>query len=173
MARRITSNSNMITPAGVADTTAFTSGQALALYQGGSATQYTRFWEISVTGMAASTSSPTPLIFARDSTAGVGAYSWSATTYNDSNMDPFSAALAAPVKVGNVAATTYPQRDVANHLQACGLNAFGGVYFWRANRAEECPAMYGTAVDVGDISFSSTTGGTNGAVNFHIIYEPS
>ena len=173
MARRITSNSNSVTPAGVPDTTAFTTGQALAFYRGGSATQYVRFWEFSNVGMATSSSSPTPILFSRDSAVSVGALSFSATTYNDSNMDPFTAALAAPTPVGNVAATTYPQRDVANHLMACGLNAFGGVYFWRGNRAEECPAIYGTAVDVGDVTFSCTTGGTPGAVNFHVIYEAS
>lgn len=171
MARRITKNSG-ITPAGVADTTSFTSGQAFAFYRGGSATQYTRFWEFSFSGLASSTSSPTPMVFADDSTISVGALSFTGSG-GDSYMDPFTAALAAPLNVGNVAATTYPQRDVANHKMQLGLNAFGGVYFWRANRAEECPALYGTAVSIGDMSVSCFTGGTPGLISGHVIYETS
>jgi hypothetical protein len=174
MARRISSNNASLTPAAVADApTAFTSGQALFFSRGGSATQFVRWWEFSISGMAASSSSPTPIVFSRDSAVSVGALSYSAATSNDSFMDPFTAALAAVTPIGNVAATTYPQRSATDHLLACGLNAFGGVYFWRANRAEECPAMYGTAVTVGDVSFSCYTGGTPGAVNWHAIYETS
>jgi hypothetical protein len=172
MARRITSQTT-ITMTGVADTTAFTTGQAFAFYRGGSATQFTRFWEFSLSGQATSSSSPTYALFARDSAVSAGALSFTAAVGNDSFMDPFTAALAAPLNVGNIAATTYPQRDTANHLMNCSLNAFGGVYFWRANRAEECSAIYGTAVTIGDASLSCTTGGTPGAIGGHIIYETS
>jgi hypothetical protein len=172
MARRIQSQTT-ITPAGVADTTSFTTGQAFAFWRGGSATQYVRFWEISLSGQAASSSSPTPMLFSRDSLASVGALSFTAGIGNDSFMDPFTAALAAATPVGNIAATTYPQRDTANHLMNCSLNAFGGVYFWRANRAEECPAIYGTAVTIGNASLSCYTGGTPGAIGGHVIYETS
>ena len=169
MARRITKNSG-ITPAAVADTTSFTSGQAFAFWRGGSATQYSVYWEISLSGLASSTSSPTPMVLADDSTISVGALSFTGSG-GDSYMSPFTAALAAPFNVGNVAATTYPQRDVANHKMQCGLNAFGGVYFWRANRLEEAPALYGTAVSLGDMSLSSFTGGTPGLISGHVIYE--
>jgi hypothetical protein len=171
MARRITGQKG-ITPAAVADTTAFTSGQAFAFWRGGSATQYTRFWEFSFSGLAASTSSPTPMVFADDSAISVGALSFAAGGF-DSYMDPFTAALAAPLNVGNIAATTFPQRDTANHKMQCGLNAFGGVYFWRANRAEECPALYGTAISLGDMSVSCYTGGTPGLISGHVEYETS
>lgn len=171
MARRISAFTTM-TPAAVADTTAFTSGQAVAFWRGGSATQFVRFWEISISGQATSSSSPTFMLFSRDSTASVGALSFTSGG-TDSNMDPFTAALAAITPVGNVAATTYPQRDAANHLMNCSLNAFGGVFFWRANRAEECPAIYGTAVTVGNASLSAFTGGTPGAIGAHAIYETS
>src|SRR5450631_1231224 len=114
MARRIASQTT-ITPAAVADTTAFTTGQAFAFWLGASATQFVRFWEFSLSGQAASSSSPTPMLFARNSAIPVGALSFTAAIGNDSFMDPFTAALAAPVAVGNIAATTYPQRDTANH----------------------------------------------------------
>lgn len=172
MARRITSQTTF-TPAAVADTTAFTSGQAFAFWLGASATQFLRFWEISISGQASASSSPTMMMFARNSAIPVGALSFTAAVGNDSFMDPFTAALAAPTAVGNIAATTYPQRDTANHLMNCSLNAFGGVYFWRANRAEECPAQYGTAVTVGSSSLSCSTGGTPGAIGGHVIYETS
>ena len=171
MARRISSQTSM-TPAAVADTFAFTSGQAFGFWRGGSATQYVRFWEISLSGLAASTSSPMIMLFSRNSAASVGALSFTAAVGNDSNLDPFTAALGAPTPAGNIAATTYPQRDTANHLMNCSLNAFGGVYFWRANRAEECPALYGTAVTVGDVSLSCQSG-TIGAIGGHVIYEAS
>lgn len=172
MARRTASQTTM-TPAAVADTTSFTTGQAFAFWRGGSATQFVRFWEISLSGQANSSSSPTFMLFSRDSTISVGALSFTAAVGNDTGMDPFTAALAAITAVGNIAATTYPQRDTANHLLNCSLNAFGGVFFWRANRVEECPAQYGTAVTVGHSSLSCSTGGTPGAIGGHVIYETS
>jgi hypothetical protein len=172
MARRITSQTTF-TPAAVADTTAFTTGQAFAWWLGGSATQYVRFWEISISGQATSSSSPTFMLFSRNSAVNTGASSFTAAIGNDSFMDPFTAALGAPTVVGNISATLYPQRDTANHLMNCSLNAFGGVFFWRANRAEECPALYGTAVTIGSVSLSASTGGTPGLIGGHVIYEAS
>jgi hypothetical protein len=172
MARRITSQTTF-TPAAVADTVAFTTGQAFAFWWGANATQFARFWEISISGQATSSSSPTFMLFARNSVVPVGALSFTAAIGNDSFMDPFTAALAAPMPVGNIAATTFPQRDTANHLMNCSLNAFGGVFFWRGNRAEECPAQYGTAVTVGSSSLSASTGGTPGLIGGHVIYEVS
>ena len=174
MARRISSKISF-TPAAVADTVSFTSGQAAGFWRGGSATQFVRCWEISISGQATASSSPTFMIFSRNSLASAGALSWTGSTQfgGDSNMDPFTAALAAPPPAGDIAATTYPQRDTANHLMNCSLNAFGGVFFWRANRAEECPAWYGTAVTIGDVSLSAYTGGTPGLIGYHMIYEPS
>lgn len=173
MARRISSVTS-ITPLGVADTTAFVAASnGVSFWKGGSATQYTRFWEISISGQATSSSSPTFMLFSRDSTVGTGAQSQTSTAYNDSVLDPATAALAAVVGVGTTFATTFPQRDVANHLMNCSLNAFGGVFFWRANRAEECPAMVGNTANTGECSLSCTTGGTPGAIGAHVIYETS
>lgn len=171
MARRIAAQTTF-TPTAVADTTAFTAGQAMGFWKGASATQYTRFWEISISGQAASSSSPTFMLFSRDSTVGTGAQSQQAGG-TDAPFDPATAALAAALGVGSNWATTFPQRDAANHLMNCSLNAFGGVFFWRANRAEECPAQVGNTASLGESSLSAFTGGTPGAVGGHVIYETS
>lgn len=172
MARRINSVTT-ITPAAVADTTPFVIGSnGMGYWKGGSATQYTRFWEISISGQATSSSSPTFMLFSRDSTVGVGAQSL-ASGYTDAPMDPATAALAAIVGVGTTFATSYPSRDAANHLMNCSLNAFGGVFFWRANRAEECPAMVGNTASLGECSLTAFTGGTPGLIGGHVVYEAS
>ncbi len=170
MARRTTSQP-VFTPAAVADTTAFTTGQAFNFWTGASSTQQTYFWEISISGMASASSSPTPMTFARDSNVGSGAQS-QANGGNDAGSAPATAALAAPVGVGATFATTFPQRDTANKLANCGLNAFGGVYFWRANRLEECYTMVGNTASNGQCSLSChNTGATAGAISGHVIYE--
>ena len=169
MARRISAQTTF-TPTAVADTTAFTAGQAMGFWKGGSGTQLTRFWEISISGQAASSSSPTFMLFSRDSTVGTGTQSQQ-TGGTDTALDPATAALAAVVGVGSNWATTFPQRDTANHLANCSLNAFGGVYFWRANRAEECFLMLGNTASNGECSLSAFTGGTPGAIGGHTIYE--
>lgn len=171
MARRITSYATY-TPTAVADTVAYTTLLYGGTWLGTSSTQYTRFWEISISGQALSSSSPTYMLFSRDSTLAVTSGSAPAT-YQDVNMDVSSAALASPVAT-NVVWTTYPARSATGHLMNCSLNAFGGVFFWRANRAEECPSIIGNSVALfGLASLSAFTGSTSGAVGSHVIYETS
>jgi hypothetical protein len=172
MARRITSYST-VTCAPFADTTAFTTGATMGWWTGSTVTQFTRFWEISISGQANSTSSPMFMLFSRNSAVQTGASSFTAGIGVDAYMDPFTVALANPVVVGNISATLYPQRDTANHLMNCSLNAFGGVFFWRANRAEEAPAMFGSALTFGTCSLSNFTGGASALVGGHVIYETS
>ena len=167
MARRINAITTF-TPAAVADTTTFTAGQAFAFWLGGSGTQQTYFWEISLSGQAGSTSSPTFMLLSRDST--VGSVYVSGTGQTDAAIAPATAALAATVAVGN-GATTFGQRSSSLHLQNCSLNAFGGVYFWRANRLEEAPTMLGNTATIGEASLSAFTGGTVGLIGGHVIYE--
>ncbi len=169
MARRISAQTTF-TPTAVADTVAFTAGQAAGFWKGSSATQITNFWEISISGQAASSSSPTFMLFSRDSTVGTGAQSQQ-TGGTDAPANFASAALASVVGVGSNWATTFPQRDTANHLMNCSLNAFGGVYFWRANRLEECMNVIGNTASGGEASLSAFTGGTPGAIGTHVIYE--
>ena len=53
----------------------------------------------------------------------------------------------------------------------CSLNAFGGVYFWRANKVEEAFAVLGNTASLGEVSLSAFTGGTPGLIGAHMIYE--
>jgi hypothetical protein len=168
MARRIVSVTT-ITPTATADTANLVDATYPFLLQGGSGTQVNKIWEISINGQAASSSSPTFMILSRDST--VAATNSNGTGQTDTYKDPATAALAAPPLTGNTN-TTKPQRSSTLHLENCSLNAFGGVYFWRANRLEECSSVLGNTASNGEVSLSAFTGGTPGAIGVHMIYEP-
>ena len=167
MARRITAMTTQ-TPTATADTANLADNTYPCMFIGGGTTQTTRIWEISISGQAASSSSPTFFILSRDST--IASINSTGTGQTDQSIDPQTAALAAPVLVGCVN-TTKPQRSATGHLANCSLNAFGGVYFWRANRLEECFSMVGSSAPLGELSLSAFTGGTTGACGFHMIYE--
>ena len=87
-------------------------------------------------------------------------------------MDTSSAALTAVPFTGYQVTSTQPQRSSTLHLLNCSLNAFGGVYFWRANKWDECPTILGNTASLGEVSLSAYTGGTPGAIGVHAIYEP-
>lgn len=167
MARRIVSVTTQ-TPTATADATNLVDATYPFLIQGGSATQINYIWEVSVTGQAAASSSPTFLIMGRDST--IAATNSNGTGQTDSVMNSSMAALAAPALTGNTN-TTKPQRSASLHLLNCSLNAYGGNFFWRANRIEECMSIVGASVNTGEASLSAFTGGTPGAVGAHMIYE--
>ena len=133
MARRIVSAAT-ITPVSYADAVNLVNGNYPFVILGGSSTQTNYLHEISISGQALSTSSPTYMILGRDSTL---AATLGATTTVDAPLDPNTAALSAAVITGNTF-TTAPQRSASLHLMNCTLNAFGGVYFWRANKIDEC-----------------------------------
>lgn len=167
MARRILSCTT-ITPTATADTANLASATYPFLLQGGSATQSIKIHEVSISGQAASSSSPTFMLLSRDSTVGVTVTD--GTGVMDTYMDPATAALAAPPVSGNTT-TTAPQRSSTLHLMNCSLNAFGGVYFWRANKWDECPTILGNTASNGEVSLSAFTGGTPGAIGEHLVYE--
>lgn len=170
MARRIVSITT-ITPTATADTTNLANATYPWILQGGSTTQLTNIWEISISGQAPSTSSPTYMLLARDSLVATGTNTLG-TGQNDAPLNPATAALAAPALTGNTQGTTIPQRSTTGHLLNCSLNAFGGSYFWRANKTEECPPVLGnTTGTLGEVSLSAFTGGTPGAIGAHMIYE--
>jgi|ERR1700719_19570 len=170
MARRIVSVTTL-PPTATADATNLVDATYPFLLQGGSTTQLNRIHEISISGQAASSSSPTFMLLARDSTLASGTNT-NGAGQTDAPMDVASAALGAPVITGNSNATTKPQRSATLHLMNCSLNAFGGVYFWRANKVDECPSLYGSAIaSVSEVSLSAFTGGTPGACGFHMVYE--
>lgn len=172
MARRIVSNTS-VTPTATADTTNLPAGLYPFLLRGGSTTQVTNLWEISISGQAASSSSPTFMLLSYDSQISTGSLTFTGTgTGTDAPQNPATAALAAPLVNGNTAATTQPQRSATFHTLNASLNAFGGVYFWRANRTEECIQMLGsTTTNASELSLSAFTGGTTGAIGAHAIYE--
>ena len=173
MARRIVAVTT-ITPTATADAANLVDATYPFLLQGGSATQINYIWEVSITGQAASSSSPTFTLLSVDSTVATGSNTKGAGQ-TDSPMDQASAALGAPALTGNSNATTKPQRSATLHLMNCSLNAYGGNFFWRANRVEECPRLYGNANPAtgtaGEASLSAFTGGTTGAIGPHMIYE--
>src|SRR5581483_10078727 len=169
MARRIISYTT-ITPTATADTTNLVATTFPFFLQGGTATQQNKVHEISISGQAASSSSPTYMILSRDSTVAATSIVFG-TGGMDAAMDTATAALAAAPVTGN-GATTVPQRSSTLHLMNCSLNAFGGVYFWRANKWDECVDIVGNTASLGEVSLSAFTGGTPGAIGAHIIYEP-
>jgi hypothetical protein len=155
------------TPAAVADTTNF-SNQGFMALQGGSSTQSVWISEIFLGGQATS-SAPSLMIVARDST--VGATLTALTTgESDAALDPATAALAAPVG-SFTQATTKPQRSATLGLLNLSYNAFGGIVRWVAYPGEELKLLGNTA-SLGEISLSAYTGGTPGLTGSHIIYEP-
>jgi hypothetical protein len=170
MARRIISMTTL-TPTATADATNLVDSTYPFLIQGGSGSQSIKIHEISVSGQAASSSSPTFMILGRDSTVGTATFSFG-TGGMDTYMDPATVALAAPVVTSNTAVATKPQRSSTLHLLNASVNAFGGVYFWRANKWDECPTVLGNTASNGEVSFSAFTGGTPGAIGVHCIYEP-
>ena len=169
--RRITAISSL-TPVSTADTTNLANATYLHCLQPAASTQTALVWEISISGQAASTSSPTFLLLSFDSTVGTGAQT-QGTVGTDTNINPVYTVSGTAVGSGNVFATTLPQRSATQHLMNCSLNAFGGVYFWRANRMEECPSALGTTQPYGSISLSATNAGTPsaGPCGSHMIYE--
>jgi hypothetical protein len=170
MARRIANIPTTAAMAAYADGAALVNGTYLHALKGSNTTQQVYVWEISINGQAASSSSPMFIILSYDSTVGVGAQSYG--TGSDNFLNPNFTTLGTATGSGNVFVTSAPVRSLGGHLLNCSLNAFGGVYFWRANRLEECPMLYGnTAATNGEVSLSAFTGGTMGAVGSHLIYE--
>src|SRR5215831_5116893 len=100
MARRIVSMTT-ITPTATADNpTALTNATYPFALQGGTSTQLTNIWEVSICGQAASSSSPTFMLLSYDSFVGTGAQS-QGTGGNDTPMNPATAALGTAVGSGN------------------------------------------------------------------------
>lgn len=171
MGRRITAITT-ITPTATADAASLVDATYPFLLQGGlgGTTQVNRVWEISIAGQAASSSSPTFMLLSRDSTN--ASINSTGTGQSDQAIDASTAAIATVPLIGNTN-TTKPIRSATGHLANCSLNAFGGVYFWRANRLEETFGTYGAFANTpfGEISLSAFTGGTTGAIGAHMIYE--
>jgi hypothetical protein len=158
------------TPTATADAAALANATYQAL-KGGSTTQRLEVVEIYMAGNANSVNSPTFMQFARNSTLGITPTALAAPMH-DGPLDPNTAALGAP-PVSYCAAGTGPLRSNATTSARLdlGINALGGIVRWVAAFREEW-IIFGNAVTVGESSLSAFTGGTPGALNSHIIYEP-
>lgn len=156
------------TPTAVADTANYTDNGYQAIL-GGTSTQIITYLEIYMGGQAGA-SSPTIMVFSRDST--VEATPTALTTGDsDAAFDPASAALAAPAVTFH-ASTTKPQRSATLHLLNVSFNAFGGIVRWVPAPGTE-PKSLGNTASLGEVSLSAYTGGTPGLMGSHIIFEPS
>jgi hypothetical protein len=160
------------TPTATAATVALTNATYMAV-KGGSGTQFIDILEIFVSGMAPSTSSPTPLTFTQVSTVETTPTALAAPAKDGPN-DPTVAALAAP-PVTFTAAAAGPQRSAlttAASIQV-GLNAFGGIVKWNAAPAPATQfSLLGNTQPLGEAVLSCENYGTAGLVGAHIIYEP-
>lgn len=152
-----------ITAAAVADTTAFTAGQAPGFLRSGAATQQLKINEVYVGGEDTA-STPTTMILARTSTISVGALSVGTSALVD-----FTATAPGTVASwGSTAATTFPQRSSTLYLLQPSLNTFGGIARWQARYGEEI-SVYGNTASGGEVCLSSKVGA--GKTSGHILYE--
>lgn len=155
------------TPVSTADAAALANNSYMAIL-GGTTTQRLRINEVYVSGLAGA-STPTLLTLSRDSTIGGTPTALTTGQYDTAN-DPATAALVAPA-IPFVGATTSPQRSATLSLHSLAVNAFGGIV--RLNfPPEQEPFTLGNTASFGELSLSSYSGGTPGAVSSHIVYEP-
>lgn len=160
---RWSANETTWTPTAVADATNFTDTGYMAL-QGGSSTQFINVLEVYMGGQASS-SAPSIMLVARDSTVGA-----TLSVGRLAALHPSTAALAAPPVVFNTA-TTKPQRSATLSLLNLSFNAFGGIVRWVAAPGEEI-GLLGNTASLGELSLSALTGGTTGLMGSHFILEP-
>jgi hypothetical protein len=153
-------------------TTALTNATYMAIV-GGSATQQTDILEVLVSGMATA-STVAAMQVTRASTVATTPTTPLVSPNSDGPNNPATALLAAP-PVSFIAAATGPQASavVTDAKLNLALNLFGGIIRWNAAPTQQY-TMLGSAADFGTtILFNSTTsGGSSGLANAHILYEP-
>ena len=170
MAKRIFQQSNW-TPTATADTTAMANATYMAI-RGGSTTQRLDILDFMIEGMAPTTSSPTILQFARHSTIATTPTALAAPA-SDGPADPATAALAAPAVTFTAAAAGGQRSAVTTDARLnLGINAVGGLLRYNAAPTQQF-SMLGNTATFGEASLSAFTGGTVGAINAHIVYEPA
>lgn len=160
---RYTATWSGITAAAVADTVAFTAGQAPGFLRSGAATQQLKINEVYIGGEDTA-STPTQMILARTSTISVGALS----VGNSASVDFTATAPGTLASWGSTAATTFPQRSSTLYLLQPSLNTYGGIARWQARYGEEI-GVYGNTASGGEVCLSSKAG--TGKTSGHIIFE--
>lgn len=171
MASRTFSAGNW-TPSATADATNLANGTYMAL-QGGSSTQRINIKEVLLEGEVSTTSSPTFMVLAYDSTVGTSLTALAAPN-SDGPNDPATAALAAPPVSYVAQSGTAPQRASSAALMRMrfSFNALGGIIKWNPWESNMSFTILGNTSSNGEASFSAFTGGTVGQISSHIIYEP-
>jgi hypothetical protein len=164
MARYSFSFSN-VTPTATADTSTF-GANTYALIQGGNATQRNSLYEIYFGGEAPSTSSPTFMVLARDSTVASATVSGGRVAL----LDGSGTAPATTAVTGTTTSGTQAQRSATLHLLHLSFNAYGGIVRWVAAPGSEI-AVVGNTASLGEVSLSAFTGGTVGAISGHMLFE--
>lgn len=164
MGQRLSSLEQSWTPAATADATNLPDTNFHCL-QGGVSTQRNIIREVFMGGVATS-SSPSLMLFARDSQVGSGSLTVGLTTV----IDAAAVLIANPPVTFNTAATNQPQRSSSLQCLALGFNAFGGIVRWVAAPGEEITTS-GASASLGELSLSAFTGGTPGLMNSHFIFE--
>lgn len=155
-----------ITPTATADSANLVDSTYLAYLQGGNASMRLNISEIYMGGEAASSSSPTIMVLARDSTVGTG----TATGGYSAVLDASNTAPGTTARFGNANATTKSIRSATLHLLHLSFNAYGGIVRWVARPGEEL-SVVGASASLGEISLSAFTGGTPGQMSSHVLYE--
>lgn len=155
-----------ITPTATADATNIVDSTYGYVLQGGSSTMRLNIAEVYAGGEAASTSSPSIMVLARDSTV---AATVTAGTTRNALLDGSATAPGTTAVTGHIA-TTKPQRSATLHLLDLSFNAYGGIVRWQARPGEEL-SVVGNTASLGEMSFSAFTGGTTGAMSGHCLYE--
>ena len=163
---RYSLNYTSITPTATADATNLVDSTYPYIIQGGNGTMRLNVNELFMGGEAPSSSSPTIMKFARDSTVAV---TLTAGTTRNALMDGSATAPGTIAVFGHIA-TTKPQRSATLHLLALSFNPFGGTARWQARYGEEI-SIVGNTASLGECSLSAFTGGTPGASSGHLIYE--
>jgi hypothetical protein len=155
-----------VTPTATGDTSNLADSTYLGYFQGGNSTQRLNVAEVFMGGEASSSSSPTIMVLARDSTVMTGTVGGGRTAV----LDASNTAPSTVPNVGNTAASTKPQRSATLHLLHLSFNAYGGIVRWVARPGEEI-SVVGNTASLGEVSLSAFTGGTPGQMSSHVLYE--
>lgn len=156
------------TPAATADTTNLVNSNFMAI-GASAATTGLLISEIYMGGQAGS-SSPSIMVFARDSTL-MATITALAGPVSDGPLNTLSPAAQTGSLTG-VQAGTAPQRSALTTSARLNLsfNAFGGIVRWVAYPGEEW-GIVGITASISESSLSAFTGGTVGLLGSHIVYE--
>jgi hypothetical protein len=146
----------------VADTANYTDNGYATFLKGGSSTMQLKVNEVYIGGEDTA-STPTTMVFARDSTVAATGISGN---FNAA-LDGTGTAPGTIATFGSVS-TTKPQRDAALHLLQLSLNTYGGISRWQARYGEEI-TIVGNTASLGEASLSSVTG--TGKISGHVLYE--